>query len=223
MKKIKHKIANAYNQYHSLISKNIKIHLNKFTKFSSTISKKIIFFIIRLQFMKNNKVNISVFNRYLILIIVFLFSYLFYLSAPTLYNYGELQKELTNKLSKEFNLDTALSANINYKILPSPNFEISNVFLYSKIDNKFNDYAQIKKMKIYVYQENLHNQKKLKIKNIVISDANFDINENSYNHINNLIKNNTSNKKIIIKQSKIFFRKNNSEKKVLVLSSINKL
>ena len=31
------------------------------------------------------------------------------------------------KLSKEFNLNAALSANITYKILPSPNFEISNV------------------------------------------------------------------------------------------------
>ena len=125
MKKIKAKITNAYNRYLSLISKktlsffnrlkfskNIKIKTSAFNQYLSITSKKILFFIIRLKFMKNSKVKISVFNRYLILLIVILFSYLFYLSAPTLYNYGDLQKELTKKLLKEFNLNTALSAKL---------------------------------------------------------------------------------------------------------------
>ena len=181
MKKIKTKITNVYNRYLSLISKktlsffnrlkfskNIKIKTSAFNQYLSITSKKILFFIIRLKFMKNSKVKISVFNRYLILLIVILFSSLFYLSAPVLYNYGDLQKELTKKLLKEFNLNTALSANIIYKILPSPNFEISNVLLNTNADDKFNDFAQIKKMKIYVSTRNLHNQNRLEIKYIII-------------------------------------------------------
>ena len=39
--------------------------------------------------------KISVFGRYLILLILALFSYLFYLSTPALYDYGLLQKDLT--------------------------------------------------------------------------------------------------------------------------------
>ena len=235
MKKIKAKITNAYNRYLSLISKktlsffnrlkfskNIKIKTSAFNQYLSITSKKILFFIIRLKFMKNSKVKISVFNRYLILLIVILFSYLFYLSAPTLYNYGDLQKELTKKLLKEFNLNTALSASITYKILPSPNFEISNVLLNTNTDDKFNDFAQIKKMKIYVSTRNLHNQNRLEIKYIIISKANFNINKHSYNYINKYLKNKLSNKKIQIKKSKFFFRESSSEKDVVTLSTIDK-
>ena len=207
MKKIKAKIINEYNRY--LISTKNSIRkqlrslqfslLKEFSRFSS-LTRKTFFYFVRLKFMKNSKVRISVFNRYLILLIVILFSSLFYLSTPSLYNYVTLQKELTEKLLKEFNLNTALSANINYKILPSPNFEISNVLLITNKNNKFDEYAQIKKMKIYISTKNLQNQKQIEIKNIVISEANFNIDENSYDYINNYLKNKISNKKIQIKK-----------------------
>ena len=90
--------------------------------------------------MQNIKFKTSVFSRYLISLIVLLFSYLFYLSIPVFYNYGDLQKDITKKLLKEFNLNAALSANITYKILPSPNFEISNVILSTDSDKKFNEF-----------------------------------------------------------------------------------
>ena len=100
MKKIKTKITNVYNRYLSLISKNIKIKTNAFNRYLSTTSKslsttfkKTLLFIIRLKFIKSSKVDISVFNRYLITLIVILFSYLFYLSIPALYIYGDLQKD----------------------------------------------------------------------------------------------------------------------------------
>ena len=172
--------------------------------------------------MKSKKIRISLLSRYLILFIILLFSCLFYLSIPTLYNQGQLQKDLTKKLLEEFNLNTALSANIDYKILPSPNFEISNVLLNTNDNNKFNEYAQIKTMRIYVNLKNLHNQNRLEITNIVILKANFNINKNSYNYVNDYLKNTISNKKILIKKSKIFFKKNNSTKDVVVLSTINK-
>ena len=236
MKKIKAKITNVYNRYLSLISKKtllffnnlkvpkeIKIQARIINRSLNTYSKKIFLFIVRLKFMKNNKVDISVFNRYLILLIVILFSYLFYLSSPNLYNYGELQKELTKKILKEFNLDTALSSKIIYKILPSPNFEISNVMLNENTDNKLNNYAQIKKMKIYISVKNLHNQKKLEIKNIVISEANININKDSYQYLNNYFKKKISNKKFQIKKSKIFFKESDPDQTDMVtLSNIKK-
>ena len=178
MKKIKVKIIDVCYGYlifirNSIIKKIRKLHI------SSEVKKEIVS-LASLDFMMSRKVKISVFSRYLILLIVTLFSYMFYLSTPTLYDHGTLQKDLTNKLLKEFNLNTALSANINYNMLPSPNFEISNVLLNTNIDNKFNEYAQIKRMKIYVSIKNLHNQKKLKIKHVVLSEANINIDQNSY-------------------------------------------
>ena len=62
--------------------------------------------------------EISHFNRYLILTIVFLFSYVFYLSIPVLYDYESLQKQLEIKLLEEFKLKITLSKNIKYIKLP---------------------------------------------------------------------------------------------------------
>ena len=234
MKKIKVNIT-AFNQY--LISFRNSI-INKIKSFFFSIEiknfiikqlrliriprkiKKLLFFFIHLEFMQNIKFNTSVFSRYLISLIVLLFSYLFYLSIPVFYNYGDLQKDITKKLLKEFNLNAALSANITYKILPSPNFEISNVILSTGSDKKFNEFAQIKKLKIYVSIRKLHSQKKLEIKKIIFSDANLNINKNSFYYINDLFRKKNSSKKIIIKKSKIFFRKNVDKKDAIAISSI---
>jgi len=236
MKKIKVKI-NAFNRYlisfRNNIVKKIKSFLLSIEIKSFIIKqlrliripreiKKLLFFLIRLEFMENIKFKTSVFSRYLISLIVILFSYLFYLSIPVFYNYGDLQKDITKKLIKEFNLNAALSANITYKILPSPNFEISNVILSTDSDKKFDEFAQIKKLKIYVSIRNLHSQKELEIKKIIFSEANFNINKNSFYYINDFFRKKSSSKKIIIKNSKIFFRKNVDKKDAIALSSIEK-
>ena len=184
--------------------------------------KKLLFFFIRLEFMKNIKFKTSVFSRYLISLIVLLFSYLFYLSIPVFYNYGDLQKDITKKLLKEFNLNAALSANITYKILPSPNFEISNVILSTDSDKKFNEFAEIKKLKIYVSIQKLHSQKELEIKKIIFLEANLNINKNSFYYINDFFRKKSSSKKIIIKKSKIFFRESVDKNGAIALSSIQK-
>ena len=237
MKKIKVKIS-AFNRY--LISFRNSI-IKKIKSFSFSIEiknfiikqlrliripreiKKLLFFFIRLEFMQNIKFKTSVFSRYLISLIVILFSYLFYLSIPVFYNYGDLQKDITKKLLKEFNLNAALSANITYKILPSPNFEISNVILSTDSDKKFNEFAQIKKLKIYVSIQNLHSQKELEIKKIIFLETNFNVNKNSFNYINDFFRQKASSKKITVKKSKIFFRKNVDKKDAIALSSIRKL
>jgi hypothetical protein len=236
MKKIKVNIT-AFNRYlisfrNSIIKKiksfllsieikNFIIKQLRLIRFPREI-KKILFFFIRLEFMQNIKFKTSVFSRYLISLIVLLFSYLFYLSIPVLYNYEDLQKDITKKLLTEFNLNAALSANIIYKILPSPNFEVSNVILSTDSDKKFNEFAQIKKMKIYVSIGKLHSQKELEIKKIIFSEANFNINKNSFYYINDFFKKKISSKKISIKKSKAFFRKSDDKNDVVALTSIHK-
>ena len=172
--------------------------------------------------MKNIKIKISIFNRYLIFLIFLLFSYLFYLSIPILYNYERLQKDLTLKLLNEFNLNTSLSSNIIYKILPSPNFEISDVILSTGSDENFSDFAKVKKLKIYISIINLYSQKKLQIKEITFLNTNFNINKNTFNYIINYLKKKISPKKIDIKKSKIFFRENSENKDVVALYTIKK-
>jgi len=146
MKKIQDKITYIFNRY-IIFFKNSIIKKIKDTEIFIKIKIGFISFI-TLSFLFSKKVNLSIFSRYLVLLIILLFTFLFYLSIPTLYNYGEIQKDLNKKLLNEFNLNTSLSANITYKILPTPNFEISNVFLTNDSKSKFDDFVQIKKMKI---------------------------------------------------------------------------
>ena len=118
MKKIKAKIINEYNRYlisfrnsiikefRSLRSSLLKefsrfflLTSREFSRFSSLI-RKIFLYFVRLKFMKSKKIRISLLSRYLILFIILLFSCLFYLSIPTLYNQGQLQKDLTKNYSQ---------------------------------------------------------------------------------------------------------------------------
>ena len=123
--------------------------------------------------MKNIKIKISNFNKYLISFISLLFLYLFYLSIPALYNKETLQKDLTKKLLNDFNINISLSSDIKYLILPSPHILVQNVKIFN--DNKSNpkELSQIKKLKVFISQKSLLNQKNMKINKFLIIDANF--------------------------------------------------
>ena len=87
--------------------------------------------------------EISHFNRYLILLITFLFLFLFYISIPTFYNFESLQKQLAIKIQEKYKLNIVLSKKISYRILPSPFFEISNSNLYLEEKDKINEFGKI--------------------------------------------------------------------------------
>ena len=53
-----------------------------------------------------------------------IFIYLLYLSIPSLYKSGRVQKVLTQEILSEFDLNISLSPKITYRILPTPHFSI---------------------------------------------------------------------------------------------------
>ena len=152
--------------------------------------------------------EISHFNRYLILTIVFLFSYVFYLSIPSLYDYESLQKQLEIKLLEEFKLKITLSKNIKYIKLPSPYFEIFDSTLNFETKDKVDEFAQIKKLKIYISIRNLYKQEELKINKILFQESIFNLNNNSWKFLSNYLQNKPPKKKIFVKKSKIFLKQN---------------
>ena len=87
--------------------------------------KKTIF---KVQNKTNNNLSISVFNKCLITFIGLLFFYLFYLLTPLLYNKTWLQTIVEGKLQDEFRVNISTSADISYRILPSPHFLIIYTF-----------------------------------------------------------------------------------------------
>ena len=114
-------------------------------------------------FTKKSKFKVSNFNKYLILLISTLFIYLFYLSLPSLYDKGRLQKDLSNKLLNEFNINFSLSSDIRYSILPYPHILIKNVKIFNNSLSSPKELSQIKKLKVFISQKNLSNVGKIEV------------------------------------------------------------
>ena len=169
--------------------------------------------------MKSIKFYISNFNQYLILIICTLFLYLFYLSIPSLYDKSKLQKSITDKILKDFKINVSISPEITYSILPKPHILFENVKIFN--DDNLQEVSQIKKLKIFISQKNLFNQKKLKINHILIQEANFFLNQKNINFYNNFINQKFSKKIINIKNSKFFY--NDFKNEVISIISISNL
>ena len=163
---------------------------------------------VKIKKLINSLKEISHFNRYLILLIAFLFLFLFYISIPTFYNFESLQKQLEIKIQEKYKLNVVLSKKISYRILPSPFFEISNSSLYLEEKDKLNEFGKVEKLKIFISARSLYKQEEIKINKILFQDSVFNLNENSWKFFKNYFQTQISEKKIIIKKSKIFIKKN---------------
>ena len=71
-------------------------------------------------------------NYMLFFLSIVFFLYLVYLSIPGIVINQSIQKELEEKLKKEYNLDFALTPDINYSILPKPHYSVSDVVIFTE-------------------------------------------------------------------------------------------
>jgi hypothetical protein len=168
----------------------------------------------------NNKFIISSFNKYLITFIGLLFFYIFYLLIPLLYGKDWVQNNIENKIFNEFKINTSISNNISYRILPSPHYLIKDSKIL--IDNTKNakSIANVRNLKIFFSQRNIFNKKKMNLKKLIIDEANFSLLRNELTVLNNYNNNQFSKKKIKINNSNIFFRDNSDE--IITIIKINK-
>ena len=164
--------------------------------------------------------NISSFNRYLIFLITILFLYLFYLSIPSLYDKGIIQKKLNNMINEEYNINLSLSPELNYNILPKPHLVVKNVKFYTNNLEEPKELDQIKKLKIFISQKNLFKIENIKIKKIIFDQANFSIQKEDFKYFSKFIKKKFSTKKISIINSNFFYINNNED--VIAIFPISK-
>ena len=166
-------------------------------------------------------VKVSTFNKFLISLIALSFIYIFYLLIPTLYDKSWIQSDIENKLFKEFKINFSVSSKIDYEILPSPHFIFKNVKI---IDNEVDNpvvISEIKKLKVFISQKNFFNKKKLKIKTILIDEANFTVIVSDMKFYKKFFNDKFSHKKIFVRNSNIFLRKYNKE--IISIFEISKL
>ena len=219
------------NKFFSELAKLEIFFIEKFKKISKFVESKIIKFINKYfpnklnkykKFKKIKFINISNLSISIIVFIALLFLYLFYVSIPTLYNKGKLQKEITEKLINEFKIDFSLSSNIRYFILPSPHFLVENVKIFSDNSKDPKELSQIKKLKIYISQKNLFDRDNVKITKISIEDANFLFQKKNRKFYAGFLNNQFSKKNVIIKNSNFFIKDyNNNIISLFTIKNIN--
>jgi len=184
------------------------------------ILKKIINFINSLLERNLNKLNAANIKKILINNKIFLTTFLVvilflsYLSIPNIYNQNQISAQLKKDLAEKLNLEFNFEKKLDYKFLPRPHFitnETSLIFNENKV-------AEINKIKIYVSLENLFSLKNIKVKNVLIEGANFNLNKNNYSLFIKLLDNNFKDIKFEIQESNIFYR--NLENEVLFINNI---
>ncbi len=197
----------------NFLKKNI---LNKmFSKFFSLFNMpKGALKIVLNQFKKKNLENYISgkfqLNYALFLLSIVFFLYLLYLSIPGIVVHEKIQKELEEKLKKEYNLDFALTPEINYSILPKPHYIIKDVVIFTEKMGYQKEFSQIKKLRIFINQNNFFKMNNV-IKKIEIKNANFFIEKSDFNFINNFLNNGFSKKTIKVLKSKIFYKNNEGQ------------
>tara|TARA_B100001057_G_scaffold425849_1_gene449567 strand:+ start:21 stop:1586 length:1566 start_codon:yes stop_codon:yes gene_type:complete len=149
-------------------------------------------------------------NYALFILSIVFFLYLLYLSIPGIVMNENIQKELEKKLKKEYNLDFVLTPDINYSILPKPHYLVNDVVIFNEKMGYQKDFGQIKKLKIFIYQNNFFKLNNI-IKKIEIKNANFFIEKSDFNFINTFLENGFSKNSIKISKSKIFYKSNEGQ------------
>ena len=150
-----------------------------------------------------------------------IFIYLLYLSIPSLYNSGRVQKVLSNQILSEFNLNISLSPDITYRILPAPHFSIKDSKLFILNSNVNNEIGELKELKIFIGQKNLFKKDKIILNKILIKNANFFLKKQNLSFFNELVNKKFSDQKVKIKNSKLFF--NDKKDNTVFIYSIKNL
>ncbi len=149
-------------------------------------------------------------NYALFVLSIVFFLYLLYLSIPGIVISENIQNELEEKLKKEYNLDFALTPDINYSILPKPHYIINDVVIFTEKTGYQKEFSQIKKLRIFIDQNNFFKMNNV-IKKIEVKNANFFIENSDFNFINKFLDNGFSKKSIKILKSKIFYKSNEGQ------------
>ena len=192
---------------------------NQFVKNLKNINKLINSLLERnLNKLKFENIKTLISNNKIILTFVAVFILLIsYLLQPSFYKQGQISKKLKNELLSKFNLDFTFTQKINYNFLPRPHFVTNDSFIFKNQQN----IADINQIKIYISLDNLFSSKNIKIKEVILDKANFQINNKNSNFFIKILNNNFLETNLKIKTSNIFFK--NAENEVLFINKIKNL
>ena len=153
------------------------------------------------------KILLSKNNRVFLVGAVFLLLILSYLLIPTLYDKNIIQNQIKNHIFKKYKIKVKFSDNIKYGLLPAPHFSSKDLAILR--DDK--QIGLTKNFKVFIKLNNFLKINEIKMKSLIFNKTDFDINKNDMKFFQNLLKTEPNENKILIKNSKIFFKNDNDE------------
>ena len=196
---------------HNQFIKNIK---SQFVSINNTLESyfnELKFFIKNLRrskFSKNSK-------AFLILIAITFLVISYYL-LPTLYNKDLIQTEIKNQIYKKYNINIKFNEKVKYGLLPKPHFVAKNLSVI--LENK--EIALVNTFKVNLKVKNFFSFNHVELKDLTFNKAIFNIYNEDLVFFEELLKTEPSENKIIIKNSKIFFKNKNDD--ILFMNKIKK-
>jgi len=162
----------------------------------------------------NNFSKIARSNNFFFIFVALIILFVSYLSIPNIYTKAKIHTELKKQLLEKFNLNFKFSQNLNYKFLPRPHFTNEDTIIL----NDQNEISKIKNLKIYVSLKNLFSLKNIKVNNVILEDANINLNNQNYDFFLELLKADFKNNSFEIRDSNVFFKTEDDE--VLFINKI---
>ena len=176
---------------------NFVIFLKKINLLINSLLKK---YLNKLNF--NNLSDIARSNKFFLTFVAFIILFLSYLSIPHIYDKAEMRKQLENQLLDKFSLNFTFSKKFNYKFYPRPHFIIEDAYIFKNQS----EISYIKKLIIFVSLDNLFSLNNISINNVILENANFNLNKENFNFFTKLLDSNFSESSLNIINSNIFFR-----------------
>ena len=161
---------------------------NSFVKNLKNIIKSINSLLERnLNKIKFDNLKIVASNNKIILTFVAVFVFFIsYLLLPTFYKYDDISKELKNELLTKYELDFTFTKNLKYNFFPRPHFIIKE----SSIIQDQKNISEIDTLKIFVSLNNLFSLKNINVNEVILDNANFELEAENSNFFFKLLNNN---------------------------------
>ena len=80
------------------------------------------------------KLKVTIFSKFIFILIALCFLFGIYLSIPVLFNYKSIENIIESKFSSDFNINLNINGDIKYQLLPKPHLLISDSSLSSIIN-----------------------------------------------------------------------------------------
>ena len=119
------------------------------------------------------KLKVTIFSKFIFILIALCFLFGIYLSIPVLFNYKSIENIIESKFYSDFDINLNINGDIKYQLLPKPHLLISDSSLSINENNDQDMLVNIKNLKIFLLSNSLYPKSKINFEKFEIQSTNF--------------------------------------------------